>query len=682
MELDMTPRKGGPPTGFRVKVVDTDRATTSADLAALLCRELSSEDREVEAGYIAGRRYIVRPVAQPAETLPAIAIPSGGTVVVTGGARGVTAVVARELAKEHGLKLHLVGSSPLPEIPEAYRNLNDDELKEVRGIVMKEALASGEKPADAWGRFEKALEIDKTLRSFADAGVQATYHACDVSNRKELAAVLDAVRAADGPITGIIHGAGFERASRFDKKQPEYVERTLAAKVDGAAALMDLTQNDPVMCFALFGSVSGRFGGVGQTDYCAANDMLAKMAAWYRLKRPSCRTACFHWHAWDDVGMAVRPESQHIRKLHDIRFMPSLEGTRHLLEELRIGLPEAEVVITELKADSPAVSLPATAVEVQQALASEAVQSEAARAADAVAAPLIDDVVERSDNHLVAEMHLDPTQEVFLTQHRYKGNPLLPVVVGIESLVEAALVLQGQQGPVISIRNLEILNGLRFLKNDPQTARIRATAGADGVVCELTADFYNSRGKLLQANRPCLKATIGFEEPEALPALPIADTEWAEVGYPNDDLVIYHGPAFRYLKQITGKKETGEAWGRLIAAAASEIAGRRSSDGWNVPCAVLDGCFFCCGVGLWIIFGGVVAIPQGIDRIRLFRTPQPGERCTVYFNYRGREGDISQFDFVLYGEDSAPVLAVDGYRNVVVAEDTVYAPEILNQEQA
>ena len=75
-------------------------------------------------------------------------------------ARGVTAVVARELAKEHGLKLHLVGSSPLPEIPEAYRNLNDDELKEVRGIVMKEALASGEKPADAWGRFEKALEIE------------------------------------------------------------------------------------------------------------------------------------------------------------------------------------------------------------------------------------------------------------------------------------------------------------------------------------------------------------------------------------------------------------------------------------------------------------------------------------------------------------------------------------------
>src|SRR5262245_22746307 len=150
--------------------------------------------------------------------------------------------------------------------------MSEEDMKEVKAAVMKEALANGEKPAEAWSRFEKAMEIDKTLREFAAEGIHATYHGCDVSNRTELAKVLDVIRATDGPIHGVIHGAGFERAASFEKKNAELVDRTIGAKVDGAAALMELTQRDPLKYFAAFGSVSGRFGGVGQTDYCTAND--------------------------------------------------------------------------------------------------------------------------------------------------------------------------------------------------------------------------------------------------------------------------------------------------------------------------------------------------------------------------------------------------------------------------
>ena len=48
---------------------------------------------------------------------------------------------------------------------------------------------------------------------------------------------------------------------------------------------------------------------MGQTDYCLANEMLSKLVGWYRRERPEVRATTFHWHAWDDVGMAVRPES-------------------------------------------------------------------------------------------------------------------------------------------------------------------------------------------------------------------------------------------------------------------------------------------------------------------------------------------------------------------------------------
>ena len=45
----------------------------------------------------------------------------------------------------------------------------------------------------------------------------------------------------------------------------------------------------------------------------------------------------FHWHAWDDVGMAVRPESKHIAKLHNIKFMPAREGCEIRREDGRVA---------------------------------------------------------------------------------------------------------------------------------------------------------------------------------------------------------------------------------------------------------------------------------------------------------------------------------------------------------
>ena len=174
-----------------------------------------------------------------------------------------------------------------------------------------------------------------TCKAFAEAGLDVTYHSADIANRDALEKLLAEIRRTSGPITGIVHGAGFERAASFEKKKLELVDATIRAKVDGAANLMALTRTDPLRFFVMFGSVSGRFGGVGQTDYCLANEMLAKLGAWYRKQRPDCPVTTFHWHAWDDVGMAVRPESKHIAKLHNITFMPAREGTRASAERNR-----------------------------------------------------------------------------------------------------------------------------------------------------------------------------------------------------------------------------------------------------------------------------------------------------------------------------------------------------------
>ncbi len=401
-------------SAFPAKIVDAAASMSPDDIAEAAIREWQANDAEREVGYLGTRRFAVRPVAVSLGTKHE-ELPQGGVFLITGGARGVTAEVAMELGLRTGAKLHLVGSSPLPEVPPNYRQFSEQDLKDYKSAVMKEALAGGQKPIEVWAKFEKAVEIDRNLKSFAEAGMDVTYHSCDIADREQLEKLLAEIRGQSGPITGIVHGAGFERAASFEKKKIELVDATIRAKVDGAANLMALTMADPIRFFVMFGSVSGRFGGVGQTDYCLANEMLAKLGAWYRQQRPECPATTFHWHAWDDVGMAVRPESRHIAKLHNIKFMPAREGFEHLLHELAAGLPEREIAITELNFCREKYGNAANLKTRGNAIATEAFGPNDF--------PVLDSVLEHEPGkRLTAELNLDPVQDVFLVQHRYKNG--------------------------------------------------------------------------------------------------------------------------------------------------------------------------------------------------------------------------------------------------------------------
>jgi acyl transferase domain-containing protein/NAD(P)-dependent dehydrogenase (short-subunit alcohol dehydrogenase family) len=646
-----------PDSGFRAKVVDFPATETAETTAVLLCQEVASQNDEIEVGYLDGRRFVVRPVLQTVRATPERGIKPGMNVVITGGARGITAVVAREIGMQLGARLQLIGSSPFPDIPDAFRNPTEEQRRELKAIVMKEALAEGRKPVEAWEQYSKAIELDQTLKSFSDAGIQASYHACDISDRAALGSLLTEIRAQYGPIQGVIHGAGFERAARFDRKTPQLVSRTIAVKVEGAANLMALTAEDPLQFFAAFGSVSGRFGGVGQTDYCAANDMLAKLVDWYRRQRPELGATTFHWHAWDDVGMAMRPESKHIRKMHDITFMPSREGTLHLLAELQLGLPESEIIITELKTCRERFGHAETTPAKPDLTSS---------------LPLIDSVLsEVPGRELIAELKLDPQKDVFLRQHLFKGKPLLPVVVAMEALCEAAVRLAGSNTKIAALQNIEIVNGLRFAPDASQTAHLRASAEENIIRCELTCDFINRRGIVIQADRPYLRADVALSSDDTSAAASSCssapDSEWQDVWYPEEDAVIYHGPVFRRLRQIT-VDERSDGWARLVAPSSDEIAGERRGDRWLMPSALLDGCFFACGAFLWFLFEGVVAIPAGIREIRFGRMPRVGENCLAHIWFRDRQDDQGIFDVHLFGEDGEAILEVDGYRNIIVAQ--------------
>ncbi len=436
---------------------------------------------------------------------------------------------------------------------------------------------------------------------------------------------------------------------------------TIDIKVGGAANLLALTRRDPIRHFIGFGSISGRLGGFGQTDYSLANEMLAKLLGAYRRRRPWVKALTVHWHAWGEIGMAARPELQEILTGDgSLSFLPPGEGIAHLVRELAAGVPEPEVMVTERRHWA---KFSAGLHGEDSAAAPVAVTPEASPAQPA-APPLVRNV-RPSDNGWVADLPLDPTSDPFLLQHLLRGRPLLPVVVGLEALAETAAAVSGKRA--VGFRSVDMIDGLLFHTDQPVVAKVRATPRPDGNFdCELTCDFRNRAGGLIKPDRLYLRATVVVSaEPLALtsplPAMPPLNS-WREIAYP-DHTQIYHGGPFRGVTAAYCYADA-EGWGLISALPLEDLTGPGRAARWTVPSVVLDSCVYACGLHLWARGGNTIALPRGIEHLDLGRAPRDGERCILYCVCHSLAAERPCYDFEVVGEDGATLLQARGYYKV------------------
>ena len=315
---------------------DADIKTVAQNLITEIQRDPEFAE---DVGFRDGKRYVMRLNVQVQEPTTRRQEPTPGEApvwVVTGGRRGVTAELAYGLGTNLGAKLCLVGSSD-PDIPlvEEALELDAAGLKELKKKVVRQALEENKKPADAWARFERALETRRTLKRFQDAKIEVASYNCDLSNFEEARALTLRILAEQGRIDGILFGAGFEKAALFEKSVEETVLKIIDVKVASAIAMLSAfdESNYPKRIMGM-GSISGRLGALGQVGYSVANNMLAKTLAAFANRYPDCRSTVIHWPAWGEVGMAVRPESKFMLESLGIKFMPVKEGVKLFVDEV------------------------------------------------------------------------------------------------------------------------------------------------------------------------------------------------------------------------------------------------------------------------------------------------------------------------------------------------------------
>lgn len=648
-----------------VKVIDAPGEDPPALVANRIVEELTAGAREREVAYVRGRRRIIRPAPHPLPNAAAAdahkPLTPGGAWIITGGARGVTSVLALALGRRFGLKLNLLGTSPAPRIPDEWRRLTADERRALKATTVREAREAGRDPNEAWRAIERAIELDANLQKFRDAGIDAVYHACDITDRAQLARTLEHIRQSQGPIHGVMHGAGLESACRFEKKQFDMVRRTIDSKVGGGLHLFDLTRGDPLEAFVCFGSISGRFGSQGQTDYALASDMLAKLAARCRRERPDCRAMLIHWPAWGEVGMAVRPESRIAIEMSGQKFMPVEEGIAHLFDEIAAGFPEPEILLTEWPNSGGFGRLPITPDETH------AIQNAAPRLAETPLLRVIRHI--EPGRSVTAEVRFDPQRDPFLAQHRLLGAGVLPAVVAVELMAQAtALVCPGRR--ITGVRNLEVHSAWRFHSGRPEEGLVTATLRDDGAVDgELRGDFRNRDGVITDPSRRFVSAEVvldGRSDPVYEWVEPT--TEWRPMVFDDEakrssEGAVWHGPVFQDLKVLTRKEHT--MWGRIIASDVAAIHAERARSRWWFPVAVFDSCLQTCGTLAYLAFKEVY-LPLGLQEVRLHALPETSEECHILATCRDRTDKSIDFDFTLFGAGNRPLLSVCGYRGVLV----------------
>ncbi|HEY9604046.1 MAG TPA: hypothetical protein V6C85_20705, partial [Allocoleopsis sp.] len=173
-------------SGVQAKAIDFDESLSPADMAQHIMNELLLPGGRIEVGYPQGQRTIFQTVPAPLEintTSPQLTPAADWVVLVTGGARGITAEIVSEMVIP-GMRLVVVGRSPEPE-EESPTTTDIKEVGALRRVLLDQARSQGllPKPMQIERQLMKLLRdraIRRNLQHFRQAGANVEYLPVDV----------------------------------------------------------------------------------------------------------------------------------------------------------------------------------------------------------------------------------------------------------------------------------------------------------------------------------------------------------------------------------------------------------------------------------------------------------------------------------------------------------------------
>jgi NAD(P)-dependent dehydrogenase (short-subunit alcohol dehydrogenase family)/acyl carrier protein len=291
----------------RCRVVDVDSADGRAILRRKIMDELAAEDDALQIGLPGDRRLTVAPQFLATDGRRRVKTPDSSWVfLLTGGARGITAEIARTIAQRYKSRLILAGASPMPE-EESSDTAGLTDAAAIRGVLLERLRAEGKtvKPAAveaACQRLSRDREIRRNLAEIAQHGAPVEYHSVDVRDEAAFSSLIDRIYAQYGRIDVAIHGAGIIEDKLIRDKTPESFDRVLHTKADSSFVLFQKLRFADLKCLVMMSSISAALGNRGQADYAAANGILNGVTSALGAQHPG-QVVALNWGPWDRAGM-------------------------------------------------------------------------------------------------------------------------------------------------------------------------------------------------------------------------------------------------------------------------------------------------------------------------------------------------------------------------------------------
>jgi NAD(P)-dependent dehydrogenase (short-subunit alcohol dehydrogenase family) len=222
-------------------------------------------------------------------------------VLVFGGGRGVTYSCLYEFAKSLPEDKRpcwvIVGRTDIDVKEKSYTASLTEEKDIKRALMQNEGLA----PALAGKEFKRikaVREILSNIEKLKKFSSDVKYISADTSVEKSIIDVIDKSKKF-GKIVGLIHGAGVLADKRIENKTNADFSRVLKTKAN--SAIFALKHLEDLKLLAFFSSSTARFGRIGQIDYSVGNEILNKIADFYKSTHKNTVVKSFNWGPWDGV---------------------------------------------------------------------------------------------------------------------------------------------------------------------------------------------------------------------------------------------------------------------------------------------------------------------------------------------------------------------------------------------
>ncbi|MBF0224098.1 MAG: SDR family NAD(P)-dependent oxidoreductase [Desulfobacterales bacterium] len=229
------------------------------------CEE-SSNDFEVLLENDIRRVKQIKPI-ETSKNKETIELKEDGVYLITGGAGGIGLIMTKYLFEKAKCQIVLCGRSSLS-------STNQTKIDDLKAL-----------------------------------GAKIHYIQADIANYKDVEMLVLDIKKKFNKLNGVIHAAGVIRDKLIINQTEKDTEDVIKPKVHGIIYLDDLLKDEELDFFALFSSLAGITGNIGQSVYAYSNAFLNTFAEIREnLRKRNMRkgvTVSYSWPLWKEGGMNI-----------------------------------------------------------------------------------------------------------------------------------------------------------------------------------------------------------------------------------------------------------------------------------------------------------------------------------------------------------------------------------------